>query len=334
MDPGRAAPTLKKRIDYRPKDGLGTEPFGDFGGGVSAPALLITANPKTGKNELARESGVQGVVRKRGSRDDLLAAPPRVTGGDAPCQMCRTPPRRAVRGGAKTARRQVLELVATGLTDPEISEQLGVGVETVKTLLERSFRKLGVSGTHRSNRRSLYGCGCCERARPGWNPRAALLFTLLEDAPNRLKRIVEGHITEREAHNLAGRGGDGRGSLVGSRASRPVSPETALNRGRRQAAVARTLNLFPAELDAAGAQRPGTVLCIEDDPTSRPLVERIVARRPRMALVTAASGEEGLALAFENPPDFVLLDLRLPDLSGDEVLRRLKQRARNGRLPA
>ena len=45
-----------------------------------------------------------------------------------------------------------------------------------------------------------------------------------------------------------------------------------------------------------------------------------------MALVTAASGEEGLALAFENPPDFVLLDLRLPDLSGDEVLRRLKQR--------
>ena len=114
---------------------------------------------------------------------------------------------------------------------------------------------------------------------------------------------------------------------------RPVSlasrPSPGRSRRRRSTegdenAVARTLNLFRAELDAAGAQRPGTVLCIEDDPTSRLLVERIVARRPRMALVTAASGEEGLALAFENPPDFVLLDLRLPDLSGDEVLRRLK----------
>ena len=112
---------------------------------MSAPALLITANPEAGLNELARESGVQGVVRKRGSRDDLLAALRRVTGGETLADAD-NPPRRAGRAALSPREREVLQPVATGLTNPEISEQLGVGVETVKTLLERSFRKLGVSG--------------------------------------------------------------------------------------------------------------------------------------------------------------------------------------------
>lgn len=133
-------------IDYRLPDGLGTELVRGLRlAGVSAPALLITANPEAGLNELARESGVQGVVRKRGSRDDLLAALRRVTGGENLADAD-NPPRRAGRAALSPREREVLQLVATGLTNPEISEQLGVGVETVKTLLERSFRKLGVSG--------------------------------------------------------------------------------------------------------------------------------------------------------------------------------------------
>jgi CheY-like chemotaxis protein len=152
--------------------------------------------------------------------------------------------------------------------------------------------------------------------------RAELLAMFLEDAPNRLQRIVDGHDAEREAHTLAG-GAATAGLARVEALARAL--ETALADGDEND-VARTLDLLRAELDAAVAQRPGTVLCIEDDPTSRLLVERIVARRPRMILATAATGEEGLALAFENPPDIVLLDLRLPDLPGDEVLRRLKGR--------
>jgi CheY-like chemotaxis protein len=144
----------------------------------------------------------------------------------------------------------------------------------------------------------------------------------LEDAPNRLRRIVDGQDAEREAHTLAGGAATAGLARVEALAR---SLEVALEEGDRSEVV-RTLDLLRGELDAAGSERPCTVLCIEDDPTSRLLVERIVARRPRMILTTAASGEEALALAFENPPDIVLLDLRLPDLPGDEVLRRLKGR--------
>jgi CheY-like chemotaxis protein len=157
--------------------------------------------------------------------------------------------------------------------------------------------------------------------------RAELLAMFLDDAPHRLQRIVDGDDAEREAHTLAGGAATAGLDRVEALAR---TLEAALKEGDEDD-VARTLGLFRAELDAVGAQPRGTVLCIEDDPTSRLLVERVVARRPRMILATAATGEEGLAHAFENPPDVVLLDLRLPDLSGDEVLRRLKERPETAR---
>jgi len=40
--------------------------------------------------------------------------------------------------------REVLSLVAEGATNQEIAKELGIGVETVKTLLGRTFSKLGV----------------------------------------------------------------------------------------------------------------------------------------------------------------------------------------------
>ena len=39
----------------------------------------------------------------------------------------------------------MLRLLTTGATNREISERLGIGAETVKTLLSRSYAKLGVS---------------------------------------------------------------------------------------------------------------------------------------------------------------------------------------------
>jgi len=133
-------------IDYRLPDGLGTELVRGLRlAGVSAPALLITANPEAGLNELARESGVQGVVRKRGSRDDLLGALRRVSGGESIADADNLP-RRAGLAALSPRERDVLQLAAAGLTNREISSQLGLGVETVKTHLERTFRKLGVNG--------------------------------------------------------------------------------------------------------------------------------------------------------------------------------------------
>ena len=41
----------------------------------------------------------------------------------------------------------------------------------------------------------------------------------------------------------------------------------------------------------------------------------------------------GLELAREHHPDLVLLDLQLPDLPGEEVLRRLKSEPRTADVP-
>jgi len=66
------------------------------------------------------------------------------------------------------------------------------------------------------------------------------------------------------------------------------------------------------------------VVHIEDNESNLKLVERILERRPGVTLVEARTGGEGLALAATLRPSLVVLDLRLPDLSGEEVLRRLR----------
>jgi CheY-like chemotaxis protein len=73
-----------------------------------------------------------------------------------------------------------------------------------------------------------------------------------------------------------------------------------------------------------GAERETTVLCIEDNPSSLRLMERVFALRPAIRLVTASDGRAGLELARQHEPAMVLLDIHLPDLSGHEVLSELR----------
>lgn len=67
----------------------------------------------------------------------------------------------------------------------------------------------------------------------------------------------------------------------------------------------------------------GTVLYIEDNRSNIRLLERLLARRRGVRLLTSASGEEGVEIACAAHPDLILLDLHLPDVRGEEVLRRL-----------
>jgi len=67
----------------------------------------------------------------------------------------------------------------------------------------------------------------------------------------------------------------------------------------------------------------GTVLYIEDNISNRRLMERLLARRPGVRLVGVGQGQAGLDLARTARPDLILLDLHLPDMHGEEVLRRL-----------
>jgi PAS domain S-box-containing protein len=80
----------------------------------------------------------------------------------------------------------------------------------------------------------------------------------------------------------------------------------------------------PLVLDSAPEQTH-TVLFIEDNLANVRLLERLFQRRPQVRLLTAMQGSLGLQLAREQRPDLILLDLNLPDLPGDVVLRHLRQ---------
>jgi CheY-like chemotaxis protein len=67
-----------------------------------------------------------------------------------------------------------------------------------------------------------------------------------------------------------------------------------------------------------------TVLYVEDNLSNLQLVDRLLSRRPGVTLISAMRPQLGLDLAGEHHPDLILLDLDLPDLPGQEVLRRLR----------
>ena len=75
------------------------------------------------------------------------------------------------------------------------------------------------------------------------------------------------------------------------------------------------------------------VLHIEDNLANLALVERILAQRPEVEVVPAMFGRLGLELAHEHRPAIVLLDLHLPDLSGEEVLRRFRDDPSTAAIP-
>ncbi len=74
------------------------------------------------------------------------------------------------------------------------------------------------------------------------------------------------------------------------------------------------------------------VLVVEDEP---PQVEilRYNLEKAGFRVAVAGDGEEALLLAAEEPPDVVILDWMLPELSGIEVCRRLRRREETKHTP-
>lgn len=67
-----------------------------------------------------------------------------------------------------------------------------------------------------------------------------------------------------------------------------------------------------------------SVLIIEDSPyLAESLVDMITMRG--FGATIAPNGREGVNLAIENKPDLILLDIRLPDIDGYEVYRRIRE---------
>ena len=74
------------------------------------------------------------------------------------------------------------------------------------------------------------------------------------------------------------------------------------------------------------------ILVIEDHPDNRELVRYLLTAYGHTVL-EAATGEEGLVTAGRDLPDFILCDIQLPGISGDDVVRALKADPNTAAIP-
>jgi len=74
------------------------------------------------------------------------------------------------------------------------------------------------------------------------------------------------------------------------------------------------------------------VLVVEDEPAQREVLAYNI-RAEGFEVITAEAGDEALVLARETPPDLIVLDWMLPNVSGIEICRQLKLGAETARIP-
>ena len=74
------------------------------------------------------------------------------------------------------------------------------------------------------------------------------------------------------------------------------------------------------------------ILIVDDNATNRKLT-RDVLEFSGFGTLEATGGVEGVAIAQEHLPDLVLMDIRMPDLSGTEALKLLKEDSRTAQIP-
>ena len=76
-----------------------------------------------------------------------------------------------------------------------------------------------------------------------------------------------------------------------------------------------------------------TLLCVEDNPANLKLVEELIARRPDLRLLTAVNGTLGIELARAAQPEMILMDVNLPDISGIEAMKILREDPVTAHIP-
>jgi two-component system cell cycle response regulator DivK len=74
------------------------------------------------------------------------------------------------------------------------------------------------------------------------------------------------------------------------------------------------------------------ILLVEDIEKNRDMLSRRLQRKGYSVLI-AVDGEQGLATAYSEMPDLILMDISLPFIDGYEVTRRLKANPRTKHIP-
>ncbi|HVS68723.1 MAG TPA: ATP-binding protein [Mycobacteriales bacterium] len=76
-----------------------------------------------------------------------------------------------------------------------------------------------------------------------------------------------------------------------------------------------------------------TVLQVEDNPANVKLIERALSRLGDVRVMTATSGRDALEIARSTAISLVLLDVHLPDLTGEQVLRAMRDHPATAEVP-
>ena len=74
------------------------------------------------------------------------------------------------------------------------------------------------------------------------------------------------------------------------------------------------------------------VLAVDDDEDNLLLLTEVLTPL-NCTFITATSGRQALGLAIEQQPALILLDVMLPDISGIEIVRQLKQNPQTMTIP-
>jgi DNA-binding response OmpR family regulator len=148
--------------------------------------------------------------------------------------------------------------------------------------------------------------------------------TLRHDLKNALGRVVTlaDLLTEDEGDKLTP---DLAADLGAVRAvtRRLIAAVDGLGRGVRDETPPPPPVTRPAADDPT--TEPGRILFADDDPDNRDLVARLLRGRGGHDVTTVSDGESALAALARDPFDLVLLDVRMPGLSGFDVLNRIRK---------
>jgi PAS domain S-box-containing protein len=83
----------------------------------------------------------------------------------------------------------------------------------------------------------------------------------------------------------------------------------------------------------AAKEKVHTILYVEDNQANLALVSRILKGHPDLRLLSAPNAETGIEMATKHRPDLILMDINLPDMSGFEAFKCLRNMEGTKEIP-
>lgn len=110
-------------------------------------------------------------------------------------------------------------------------------------------------------------------------------------------------------------------------------PVSESSKGAESGALPHSGTATVAQAAAAMPESKSSVLYIEDNEMNLRLMQQIFSGKHKWALCSATSAERGIAMARENPPRLVLMDINLPGMDGYQAMSILKADPLTANIP-